>query len=203
VTKRRVARSGTLPALSKDEILHKEVVEPKSAIETFISVDEKAEKIKIEEDSSEKDNNIDQNLEKSPEVVVTSPYIISADPNSPTKLDEIPTRAKSATVSGPISPKLRSESLAPKAKLFLDIDAAKEKTINPRHSIIESEDSSSEEDLVDVSAEILPSDDIKPISMMKSASPNLRSQDTFLEKKEMSSGIHSNRSSTCSGCILQ
>ncbi|CAG9310618.1 unnamed protein product [Blepharisma stoltei] len=203
VTRRRVARSGTMPTLTREEVFHRKVVEPKSAIEVFTSADENVEQTKTEEDSSEKDNNFDQNLEKSPEVVVIPPSIISADPNSPSKLDEIPTRVKSATISAPISPKLRSESMSPKAKLFLDIDAAKEKTINPRQSMVESEDSSSEEDLVDVSAEILPSDDIKPISILKSVQPNLRSQDMFLEKKELSSGIHSKRSSTCSGCSLQ
>lgn len=138
-------------------------------------------------------------------VIDTKFYLAGKSPGfeglSPIRPDNLSARKKSFTVSDPTSPTTsinRNDMISQNARLMNEIDIAKQKQINPKDSMVDSEDSSSEEELLDVSTEILPS----PIGDMNYSKPNIKSQEKELEIKEQKSGISTAKKSVCSGCSL-
>ncbi|CAG9315106.1 unnamed protein product [Blepharisma stoltei] len=125
---------------------------------------------------------------------------------SPINIEEPKTRPKSNTIAHPND---YSESLtkgdlsSPKMKWLADFEIAQKKFVDPKDSHIDSEDSSSDEDPLDVSSDVYST---PPISFMAETQPNINSNERELEKREKQAGLSGpKRGATCAackGCVL-
>lgn len=84
--------------------------------------------------------------------------------------------------------------------IFVGLGISKESLINPKDSLIESEESSSEEEPLDLSSDLLGSIE-HPVSTMSAVHPNERSQELVLTIKEERSGLPKPKE-TCCACTL-
>ncbi|CAG9326667.1 unnamed protein product [Blepharisma stoltei] len=111
-------------------------------------------------------------------------------------------RPKSNTIADPTSP-VDSTSKGDKLKWLADFDAAQKKFVDPKDSNIDSEESSSDEDLLDVSSEVQTT---PPRSFMKEIKPNMKSHEKEIENRETNAGLsgpgQGSTCAACKGCIL-
>ncbi|CAG9318677.1 unnamed protein product [Blepharisma stoltei] len=88
-----------------------------------------------------------------------------------------------------------------KKDIFKDLGITKESIIHPKDSLVDSEDSSSEEEPVQLSAELIES--IKhPASTMSNVIPNEMSRDDIISQKESSAGLIKGKGPCCTVCSL-
>lgn len=90
---------------------------------------------------------------------------------------------------------------SPRSSMLKQLESFKENIINPKDSQVESEDSSSDEDVLEISQDALVKLNLPPLSISQSVA-NENSKEKHLYAVENTHGLVESRRSVCAKCIL-
>ncbi|CAG9320715.1 unnamed protein product [Blepharisma stoltei] len=97
--------------------------------------------------------------------------------------------------------KIEIPIISPRSLIYRNLEILKENIINPKESCIESEASSSEEELIEIDQEELIKAQLPP-SRLDQAVANAKSKEKQLSEKEKSNGLVETRRAACAKCTV-